>query len=71
MQERIGFIGLGTMDTPMSRNVMKKGYELTLYDIVPERMDPIVQGGAVLLHLVKRSQSDRMLSLLCCRDLKK
>lgn len=46
MNERIGFIGLGAMGAPISRNLMNKGYELTVYDIVPERMDSVVKGGA-------------------------
>jgi len=47
MDERIGFIGLGAMGGPMSRNLMKKGYKLTVYDMVPERMDNIVKEGAI------------------------
>jgi 2-hydroxy-3-oxopropionate reductase len=30
---KIGFIGLGIMGTPMSRNLLKAGYNLALYDI--------------------------------------
>ena len=36
MVERIGFIGLGFMGKPMARNLMKAGYEVTVYDIVGE-----------------------------------
>ena len=36
MVERIGFIGLGIMGKPMARNLMKAGYEVTVYDIVGE-----------------------------------
>ena len=30
---KIGFIGLGIMGTPMSRNLLKAGYNLDIYDI--------------------------------------
>ncbi|MCK5552601.1 MAG: NAD-binding protein [Deltaproteobacteria bacterium] len=46
MKEKIGFIGLGAMGGPMSRNLLKKGYRLTVYDIVGARMDPVVKEGA-------------------------
>lgn len=32
-QDRVGFIGIGNMGVPMSANVAKAGYRLTLYDV--------------------------------------
>jgi len=29
---KIGFVGLGIMGKPMARNLLKAGYELTVYD---------------------------------------
>lgn len=46
MKERIGFIGLGAMGLPMSKNVIRKGYEVTAYDIVKPRLDALVTLGA-------------------------
>lgn len=48
---KIGFIGLGIMGKPMSRNLLKAGFELIVYDIdetavklskkpVPSRLPP-------------------------------
>ncbi|MCX8038098.1 MAG: 2-hydroxy-3-oxopropionate reductase [Candidatus Sumerlaeia bacterium] len=42
----IGFIGLGIMGKPMAKNLLKAGYELTVYDIVPERMNDLAAAGA-------------------------
>jgi 2-hydroxy-3-oxopropionate reductase len=42
----IGFIGLGIMGRPMALNLLKAGYELTVYDVVPERMQELVRAGA-------------------------
>lgn len=42
----IGFIGLGIMGKPMSRNLMRAGYPLVVYDIVPEAVEAIAREGA-------------------------
>jgi 3-hydroxyisobutyrate dehydrogenase len=34
---RVGFIGIGTMGTPMAANLVKKGFAVTLYDAAPGR----------------------------------
>jgi 3-hydroxyisobutyrate dehydrogenase len=46
MKEKIGFIGLGAMGLPMAKNVMKKGYHLTAYDIDQKRLEAITGFGA-------------------------
>ena len=46
MAERIGFIGLGIMGKPMAKNLLKAGYEVTVYDIVGEPMEELVTDGA-------------------------
>ena len=46
MAERIGFIGLGIMGKPMARNLLKAGYDLTVYDIVGEPIEELVTDGA-------------------------
>jgi 2-hydroxy-3-oxopropionate reductase len=43
---RIGFIGLGIMGKPMAKNLLKAGYELTVFDIVAERVKELVEAGA-------------------------
>jgi 2-hydroxy-3-oxopropionate reductase len=44
--QTIGFIGLGIMGAPMARNLIQAGYDLTVYDIVAEKMDGVVEAGA-------------------------
>ena len=46
MAEKIGFVGLGIMGKPMARNLMKAGYELTVYDIVGEAVEELATEGA-------------------------
>ncbi len=44
--ERIGFIGIGTMGRPMSANLVKAGYPMTVYDVAAGAADPVVALGA-------------------------
>lgn len=46
MATKIGFVGLGIMGRPMAINLMKAGFEVTAYDIVPEATDQAVKEGA-------------------------
>jgi 2-hydroxy-3-oxopropionate reductase len=43
---KIGFIGLGIMGRPMSKNLLKAGYKLLVYDIVPSAVQDAVKAGA-------------------------
>jgi 2-hydroxy-3-oxopropionate reductase len=44
--KKIGFIGLGIMGKPMAKNLIKAGYDLTVYDIVAEAVKDVVKAGA-------------------------
>ncbi len=43
---RVGLIGVGNMGAGMSRNILKAGHELTVYDVRPEAMEALVPAGA-------------------------
>ena len=43
---KIGFIGLGIMGKPMAKNLLKAGYSVVAYDIVPEAVKELVDAGA-------------------------
>ncbi len=46
MKERIGFIGIGIMGQGMTRNLLKAGFDLTIWNRTEEKMTPIVEAGA-------------------------
>ncbi len=46
MSCKIGFVGLGIMGKPMSRNLMKAGHRLTVFDVVPEAVAALAADGA-------------------------
>ncbi len=46
MTEKIGFIGLGIMGSGMAANLLKKGFELCVWNRTASRMEPLVATGA-------------------------
>jgi 2-hydroxy-3-oxopropionate reductase len=44
--KEVGFVGLGIMGRPMTRNLMKAGYSLTVYDVVATAVEEVVTDGA-------------------------
>ena len=44
---RVGFIGLGTMGTPIARNLLKAGHRLIVTDVRPEAAASLLAAGAV------------------------
>lgn len=46
MAIKVGFVGLGIMGRPMAINLIKAGFELSVYDVFPEAITPVVANGA-------------------------
>ena len=42
---KVGFIGLGIMGRPMAINLIKAGHEVTVFDVFPEAIEPVVEAG--------------------------
>lgn len=43
---KVGLIGVGNMGMGMSRNILKAGHELTVYDVRPEPLETLAKDGA-------------------------
>ena len=43
---QIGFIGLGIMGKPMSKNLLKAGYSLVVFDVFPAPLAEVAEAGA-------------------------
>jgi 3-hydroxyisobutyrate dehydrogenase-like beta-hydroxyacid dehydrogenase len=48
MKQKIGFMGLGIMGSPMAANLLKAGYPVMVYNRTREKADPLVKQGAGL-----------------------
>jgi 3-hydroxyisobutyrate dehydrogenase len=46
MTQKIGFIGLGIMGRGMVANLLKAGFEVTVWNRTASRMEPLVEAGA-------------------------
>jgi 3-hydroxyisobutyrate dehydrogenase len=44
---RIGYIGLGIMGTAMTQRLLERGWTVTVWNLEPERIAPLVQAGAI------------------------
>ncbi len=45
---KIGFVGVGTMGTPMASNLVKAGYELVVYDRIAEKLVGLTALGVTI-----------------------
>ena len=43
---RVGFLGLGTMGTPMATNLAKAGFSLAVWNRTPAKVEPLLRVGA-------------------------
>lgn len=46
MSARVGFIGLGNMGAPMAANVLRAGFDLTVFDVRADAVEALVAQGA-------------------------
>lgn len=63
---KIGFIGLGIMGKPMSKNLIKAGYELVVLDMNQSAVDEVVAAGATAAATARAvaEQSDIIITML-------
>jgi 3-hydroxyisobutyrate dehydrogenase-like beta-hydroxyacid dehydrogenase len=45
----VGFIGLGNMGEPMASNIRKSGFDMTVFDLDPRVLEPLVRAGAAAM----------------------
>jgi 2-hydroxy-3-oxopropionate reductase len=66
MGSKIGFIGLGIMGKPMSKNLIKVGHELVVYDVVDAPAKELEKEGAKTAHSSKEvaEKSDLVITML-------
>jgi len=46
VSEKVGFIGMGIMGAGMARNLIEKGFDVTVWNRTSSRMEPLIDAGA-------------------------
>lgn len=66
MKEKIGFVGTGIMGKPMVKNLLKAGYPVLCYDIVPDPLEELAAAGAGVAASSKEAaeQSEVVITML-------
>ena len=64
--QQVGFIGLGTIGKPMASNILKKGFDLRVFDVRPEPMKELEARGAKISRNPKElsSQVDVVITMV-------
>ena len=68
MSEKIGFIGLGIMGRGMVDNLMKAGFDLTVWNRTASRMTPFVERGASAADSPKAVAEACDIIIICVSD---
>ena len=68
MSERVGFIGLGIMGSGMARNLLKRGFDLTVWNRTTSKMNDIVQQGAKAANNPAELAAQCEVIILCVSD---
>ena len=48
--KRVGFIGLGNIGKPMAVNLVRAGFDVTIYDVRADLLQDVEAFGAIVVH---------------------
>jgi 3-hydroxyisobutyrate dehydrogenase len=68
MQKRIGFAGMGLMGSRMARNLLKKGFPLTVWNRTPQRCEPLGKEGAQVARTPRELAESSDVVIACLAD---
>lgn len=66
--EKVGFIGLGIMGRGMTRNLMKAGFDVTIWNRTTSKMQPFIDEGASGASSPKEVAENADIILICVSD---
>ncbi len=64
----VTLLGLGAMGSRMAHSLLKAGYALTVWNRTPERMDPLVQAGAIAAETPRAAVQNTDIVISMVRD---
>jgi 3-hydroxyisobutyrate dehydrogenase len=65
---RLGFVGLGIMGGAMTRRLLERGWQVTVWNLEPERVPPLVEAGAVAAESPREVAEAAEIVLVCVLD---
>ena len=65
---RVSFVGMGIMGSPMSRNLLKAGHEVTVWNRTRERCEPSREAGAVVAESLAQAAEGAEIAFICVSD---
>jgi 3-hydroxyisobutyrate dehydrogenase len=68
MNESIGFIGLGIMGGAMAANLIKAGFNVTVWNRTPGRITPLAQAGAAVADSPANVAASSSIIITCVSD---
>ena len=68
MNESIGFIGLGIMGSGMAANLLKAGFNLTVWNRTPARITPLAEAGAAVADDPAAVAESSTIIIICVSD---
>lgn len=68
MDTSIGFVGLGIMGTGMARNLLKAGFEVTVWNRTAARMTPLIEAGAMAAGSPGEVAANSSITVVCVSD---
>ena len=68
MNESIGFIGLGIMGGGMAANLLRAGFNVTVWNRTPGRITPLAQAGAAVAGSPADLAAGRDIIIICVSD---
>ena len=68
MAEKIAFVGLGIMGKPMAKNLLKAGYELSVYDLFPDPVKELEKEGAKGCKTASEASSNASITITMVQD---
>ncbi|MGX1324409.1 3-hydroxyisobutyrate dehydrogenase [Bradyrhizobium sp. USDA 377] len=66
--ERLGYVGLGLMGTPMTRRLLKAGYQVTVWNRSESKVAPLVEAGARRAITPRDVMTDADIVFMCVTD---
>jgi 3-hydroxyisobutyrate dehydrogenase-like beta-hydroxyacid dehydrogenase len=68
IDKQVGFIGLGIMGTPMARNLIKCGFQVTVFNRTASKAERLAMEGAIKADSIKELAKNNLIVITMVSD---